>query len=101
MEIGLSDNLDKGLGYERVNLANSNHQYAKLTREHRDILSNLRLTLIEFIIRLAGIKNFWFIFENTLISLIKLEKLINENSSDTILLILISRVVLILNFLFY
>ena len=55
VEIGLNDNLDKGLGYEKVNLTNSQHQYAKLTKEHREILSNLRLTLIEFIIRLAGI----------------------------------------------
>ena len=73
VEIGFSDNLDKGLGYEKVYLTNSSHPYANLPKEQKEILSNLRITLIEFTIRLA-------------------EKLINENSSDTILLILISRV---------
>jgi hypothetical protein len=69
----LKENLNKGLGFEFSNVNNSDHEYSKLSVEGKDVLLNMRQTLIEFAIKIA-------------------EKLIDEKSNDTNLLILISRV---------
>jgi hypothetical protein len=71
--IGLKENLNKGLGFEYVNILNPEHEYFKLSAENRDILVGLRQSLIEFFIKLA-------------------EKLIDEKSTDTNMLILITRI---------
>lgn len=56
-----------------MNINCSDHEYSKLSVEGKDVLLNMRQTLIEFTIKLA-------------------DKLIDEKSNDTNLLILISRV---------
>lgn len=71
--IGISDSLDKGLGFEMANLQNPTHEYFKLNERHRHIMINLRSNLIEFTIELA-------------------EKLINHYPNETTLLMLASRV---------
>lgn len=69
----MKENINKGLGFEYVNLVNQEHEYSKLSAENKDILVNMRQAVIEFTIKLA-------------------EKLIDEKSSDTNMLILITRV---------
>jgi len=69
----LDENINKGLGFEFLNINNSDHEYSKLSVEGKDVLLNMRQTLIEFTIKLA-------------------DKLTDEKSNDTNLLILISRV---------
>ena len=54
VEFGMKDDVNKGLGFEISNLENPNHAYFKLSDRHKDILLNMRLKLIEFIISLAG-----------------------------------------------
>lgn len=71
--IGLNENINKGLGFEYLNINNCDHEYSKLSVEGKDTLLNMRQTLIEFTIKLA-------------------DKLIDDKSNDTNLLILISRV---------
>jgi hypothetical protein len=73
VNIGLKDNLNKGLGYELSNCYDETHEYNNLSREHTDILLKKREFLIEFIIKLA-------------------EKLIEIQTSETTLLILCSRI---------
>ena len=53
VSIGIKSDLDKGLGFESVNLQNPNHEYSHLTDESRNIMLNLRETIIEFIIKLG------------------------------------------------
>lgn len=73
MTIGLNENINKGLGFEYLNVNNPDHEYSKLSGEAKDTLLNMRQALIEFVIKLA-------------------DKLIDDKSNDTNLLILISRV---------
>ena len=54
VEIGLKDNLDKGLGFELVNMFNNNHEYALLNSTERSILLTKREHLIEFTIQLIN-----------------------------------------------
>lgn len=60
VKIGYEDTVDKGLGFELINLVDEarfndqTNMYYGLTPENREILLNMRLTLIEFIIKLAG-----------------------------------------------
>ena len=54
MSIGLKDGVDKGLGFEKVNMENEEHEYYHLSDEHSKILTNMRETLIEFMIKIAG-----------------------------------------------
>ena len=79
VKIGFEDTLDKGMGFELVNLLDENsineptNVYYGLTKENRHILLTLRLKVIEFVMRLT-------------------EKLIEENSNDTKLLMLVTRI---------
>jgi proteasome activator subunit 4 len=73
VNIGLKDNLNKGLGYELVNCYDESHEYNNLSRENSEILLKKRESLIEFILKLA-------------------EKLIQMQTSETTLLILCSRI---------
>lgn len=87
MTIGLNENINKGLGFEYLNVNNPDHEYSKLSVEAKDTLLNTRQALIEFVIKLA-------------------DKLIDDKSNDTNLLILISRVskntyILVFFFLFF
>lgn len=60
VEIGYDDLAEKGLGFELINVLDDQHfndprnMYYGLTQENREILLNMRLTLIEFIVKLAG-----------------------------------------------
>ena len=60
VKIGYEDTVDKGLGFELINLIDEkrindpNNLYYGLTPENREILLNTRLTLIEFIVKLVG-----------------------------------------------
>lgn len=73
MTIGLDENINKGLGFEYLNVSNPDHEYSRLSDAAKDVLLNMRQSLIEFMIKLA-------------------DKLIDDKSNDTNLLILISRV---------
>lgn len=72
-EIGLKDTKDKGLGFEALNVNNTDHEYSQLNEENRALLLNIRETIIEFVLKVT-------------------EKLIEEKSNDTTLLVLVSRV---------
>lgn len=60
VDIGYNDLADKGLGFELINVLDDNHfndprnMYHGLTEENREILLSMRLTLIDFVIKLAG-----------------------------------------------
>lgn len=73
VSIGLKQNVNKGLGFEIENVNDENHEYSSLSEENKTIMLNLREILIEFILKLV-------------------DKLVDDKSSDTIMLILISRI---------
>jgi len=73
VSIGIKVDLDKGLGFECVNLKNPDHEYFHLNEENANLMVTMRENIIEFIIKLS-------------------EKLIEEKSNDTTLLILVSRI---------
>lgn len=73
VDIGLKDSLNKGLGYEPVNLLDQTHEYHQLTTNQVDILVKKREQLIDFILRLS-------------------DKLIDLQTNETSLLILCSRI---------
>lgn len=60
VSIGYEDTIDKGLGFELANLVNEDCQndqsniYNSLSDENREIVQNLRLNLIEFVLKLAS-----------------------------------------------
>jgi hypothetical protein len=72
-EIGINELKDKGLGFEALNVNNKDHEYSQLNEENRALLLEIRETVIEFVLKMT-------------------EKLVEEKSNDTTLLILISRV---------
>ncbi len=76
VQIGISDHLDKGLGFETANLDDPEHEYSKLSPVHRDILLNKRQEVIEFALRLA-------------------ERLIEQQSNETTLFVNISWILLV------
>ncbi len=53
-QIGTLDTLDKGMGFESVNINDPKHECVKLTEESKRVLLELRLEIVEFIISLAG-----------------------------------------------
>ena len=73
IDIGLPDDLDKGLGFEAVNLNDPNHEYSKLSEKHRSLLLNTRQSIIEFVIGLG-------------------EKLLAKHPNETTLLMLVTRI---------
>lgn len=76
VNIGLKEDINKGLGFEASNLNDQSHEYFSLSETNRNTLINLRKELIEFCLKLV-------------------DKLLDEKSNDTIMLILLSRVMFI------
>ncbi|CAF1136134.1 unnamed protein product, partial [Brachionus calyciflorus] len=72
VNIGLKEEVNKGLGFEADNIKDESHEYFSLCESDRNILLNMRKDLIEFCIKL-------------------IEKLVDDKSNDTIMLILLSR----------
>jgi proteasome activator subunit 4 len=73
IDIGLSDDLNKGLGFEIANMTDPNHEYSQLSARHRELILMTRENLIEFIIRLG-------------------EKLMTKHPNETTLLMLVARI---------
>jgi hypothetical protein len=73
LEIGHADSVNKGLGFDLVNLNVKEHEYAKLSETHKNLLLTMRKDLIEFMIKLA-------------------EKCLKYYSNETGFLMLIARV---------
>ncbi len=74
--IGVTDDLDKGLGFEKSNLDDPDHEYSKLGENYKKILLNKRQLVTEFIIDIA-------------------EKLVEQQCTETTLFIHVSRILLV------
>jgi hypothetical protein len=66
VDIGIRDDINKGLGFETVNVDDKSHEYASLSNEHKHVLLNMRESVIEFIHKLAGLFfHYWFLVLNS------------------------------------
>ena len=99
-EFGVKDETNKGLGFEIANFQDPNHEYTKLKQKHKDCILETRFLLIRFLITLAGTLIFFFcFFVFTSVPLIDKrnlyiyqEKLIEQNSTETMMFQYIARV---------
>ncbi len=54
VDIGITDDVNKGLGFEADFIKDLNHAYSFLSDNLKDILLNMREKVIEFGIKIAG-----------------------------------------------
>lgn len=76
VEIGIDDALDKGLGFELANLNDPSHPYSQMESRHKEIMTNKRQQVTEFIIKIC-------------------EKLIEQQTTETTHFIHISRILMV------
>lgn len=53
VDIGMSDDIDKGCGFERCLIDDANHEYSKLSDKQKETLLTLREKIIRFMITLT------------------------------------------------
>ena len=73
VQVGINDELNKGLGFEPANLNNKDHEYAQLSDKHRTIMLQTKENLTNFIISLA-------------------EKVFDKHPNETTILMLMCRI---------
>ncbi len=52
--------MDAGLGFEKANMSDPNHEYSGLTEENKLNILRLRERVIEFVLKVAGRNNLIF-----------------------------------------
>jgi hypothetical protein len=73
LQLGISDDIKKGLGFETTLFDDPNHEYSKLSEQNKKTMASLRENVIEFLIMLT-------------------DKIVEKFANETPLLMLISRV---------